>query len=355
MLDYAHRSAHCPLLHLLENELQKELAMKNYRENYLAFLNHEPLDWIPNRALEVASLGGRSETWENGPMDVGGMDGFGNNWIPTESAGNQPALDPTVIPLDDVCDWEDKVTFPDLDAIDWQRYADEQLAKANRKEKVLEYHTWNSVFLRFTHLLGFENALCSFFEEPEASKALCNEIADYKIALLERVAKYMKPDAYVHYNDVATERSLFISPETYREFIKPCHIRMNEAARSLNIIPEVHICGKCESIIEDIIEEGSVAWQSAQPMNDIAHIIETYGDKLGVVGGYDTQGIASTALASEEQLAEEVDRCYREYGRFGRSYSFLGFLMGNRDDPVVSAKNAFVFECATKHGSTPKL
>ena len=311
--------------------------MYSVRENYLAFLNHETTDWVPSFAVDQYILGSQLEYWENGPL-AGGRDGFGCNWIPTSSAAGQPALDPELVPLDDVCDWEDKVRFPDLDAIDWKAFAEQQLAGKDRNERVFEYHTWNSVFLRLTHLLSFEDALCAFYEEPEATYALCMAIADYKVRLLERVAEYLKPDAYVHYDDVATSRSLFMSPEIYRQFIKPAHTRMNEAAQQLGIIPEIHICGHCEDILPDVIEEGSVAWQAAQPINDICNIIETLGDKLSVMGGYDTQGAPGQDDVTDELTCSEVRRCLDEYGKYGHSYGFQGFKLSNMRDPVMAGE-----------------
>lgn len=318
----------------------------NPRENYLALLHHQPTEWVAGLRIsnDVAMLGARLEYWENGPLE-GGLDSFGCGWIPTESAGGQPALDPSIVILDDVCDWEDKVVFPDLDAIDWGAYSEQMLALIqNREEQVVEYHTWNSVFLRFTHLLGFENALCAFFEEPEASKALCDAIADYKIALIERVAKYLKPDAYVHYDDVATNRSLFMSPEVYRTFIKPAHTRMNDAAKALGIIPEIHICGYCTDILPDVIEEGSVAWQAAQPVNDIPEIIQTLGDRLSVIGGYDSNGTPGFADVTDEEIVAEVERCYNEYGKFGYGYAFFGFFLGVPGSPEIVHKYGVMSE-----------
>ena len=314
----------------------------NARENYEALVTNQPTEWIPCMMTDIAMLGGALEWWENGPLG-GGFDGFGSRWMPTASAGGQVALDPEIILLDDVCDWEDKVVFPDLDAIDWEEYAASQLANVDRTQQYVEYHTWNSVFLRLTHLMGFESALCAFYEEPEATKALCEAIADYKISLIERVAKYFKPDAYVHYDDVATERSLFMSPEVYREFIKPAHTRMNDAAKALGILPEIHVCGKCEDIIGDLIEEGSHAWQSAQPTNDLVSIIENYGDRISVIGGYDTQGAPALPTATDEQIITEVDRCLATYGGFGRAYGFMGFFLGAMDDPIIAGRYGVMF------------
>ena len=306
--------------------------MMNPRKNFLAFLNHEYVDYIPVPFMDVAICGGGAETFENGPAG-GGKDGFGCNWIPTESTNGQVALDPFTIVLEDVCDWEDVVTFPDLDAFDWQAFADEQLAGVDRTQKVVGYYTWNSIFLRFTHLLGFENALCSLYEEPEASQDLINAITDYKIRLIDYADKYFHPDTYVTYEDIATEKSTFVSPETYRKFFKPCHTRMNEAMEAHGAIPQKHTCGRCEEILEDYVDEGVAAWQAAQPSNDLKHIIETMGDRLGVIGGYDTQGRPGAPGVTPEEVVAEVDRCYEEYGCYGRGYAFQGFVIGAAGDP----------------------
>ena len=42
--------------------------MMNARENYLAYLNHEPVDWVPCVGVDMYMLGGQREEWENGPL-----------------------------------------------------------------------------------------------------------------------------------------------------------------------------------------------------------------------------------------------------------------------------------------------
>jgi hypothetical protein len=309
------------------------------RENYLAFLNHEPTEWIPGMFSDVYICGGNHEEFETGPAE-GGQDGFGVLWRPTNSASGQGVPAANHIVLEDITAWEDVVKFPDLDAVDWEEYSRIQLAGKDKKDRVLEYHAWNSQFLRLTHLMGFENALCALYEEPEACEALMSAITDYKIRLIEYVAKYFQPDSFVNYDDVATERGLFMSPATYRELIKPQHKRMNDAAKAFGMIPQQHCCGYCQEIIPDFIDEGSAVWQSAQPSNDIEWILQTYGDRIGVTGGYDTQGFPGTPAASVREIEEEVDRCIDTYGRFGKSYCFMGLLLSETNDQETKDKFA---------------
>lgn len=307
------------------------------KENYLSFLNHEKTQWIPNFFTDVYFCGNEHEVFENGPAG-GGYDGFGVLWHASDSAGGQGVPAANHIVLEDVTAWEDVVQFPDLDAVDWEEYAAQELAGKEKRDKVIEYHSWNSQFLRLTHLMGFENALCSLYEEPEACMALMNAITDYKIKLVERVHEYIRPDCFVHYDDVATERGTFMSPAVYREMIKPQHKRLNDAVKAMGMIPQIHCCGYCQDIIPDFIDEGSAAWQSAQPTNDISVILETYGDKLSVTGGYDTQGKPGAPNVTVDEVIAEVDRCIDTYGKYGRSYCFMGFLLAATGDAATEEK-----------------
>ena len=81
-----------------------------------------------------------------------------------------------------------------------------------------------------------------------------------------------------------------------------------------------------------------MAWQAAQPINDICNIIETLGDKLSVMGGYDTQGAPGQDDATDELTCSEVQRCLNEYGKYGHSYGFQGFKLSNMRDPVMAGE-----------------
>lgn len=319
----------------------------NARENFLAMMNHEKVEWIPNFFTDLYRCGGALETFENGP-EGGGEDGFGCRWHATTSANGQPVPEPGFCVLDGVTAWEDKVRFPNLDLYDWKGEAERQKANFDPVNQVLEYHSWNSQFLRLTTLMGFEDALCALYEEPEACYDLMGAITDYKIRLIERVHDYFHAETFVNFDDVATERGLFISRKTYQELIKPHHKRMNDAARAYGMMPVQHCCGYCQDIIEDFIDEGSVAWQSAQPSNDLEMIIREYGDRISVVGGYDTQGAPGRPDVTTEEIEREVSRCVKTYGKYGKGYAFMGFLLGEQGDAEIGKKMQFMVQQTLK-------
>lgn len=299
--------------------------MMDRRENMLAILAHRPHDHVGNTMTDICQTGANRETFENGPAG-GGLDGFGCKWASSASAlgFGVPAAGRPV--LTDICDWERVVKFPDLDAFDWEGLAREQLARFDPKNQIQEYSMWNAQFLRLTHLMGFEEGLCAMQEEPEACAALLDAITDYKIRVAEYAVKYFHPDTICAYDDVATERSTFMSPAKYRELIKPTHKKFNDAVKSMGVIPNLHVCGRCEAIVPDIVDEGAAAWEICQPENDLTGLQKTVGDALAFLGGYDMKGRYAVTDVSEEELRASVRACIDKYAP-GGNFAFMGMIM----------------------------
>lgn len=312
--------------------------MLSPRDNYLACVNHQSYDYVPDAMSDAIMVGGAFETFENGPLG-GGPDDFGLEWLCTASANGQAVPKPNCFPVPDVTEWEKYLKIPNLDNYDWEGMAAMQFGDQDRSQKVVIYGTWNSIFLRFSHLLGFEEALIAMYEEPEASRDMMSAICDYKCRLVDYIAKYFKPDIITNYDDVCTERGPFMAPETYRELIKPFHKKFNDAIKSYGILPSQHCCGNCQVLIPDYIDEGSVTWEAAQPSNDIKSILRQYGDRIVVVGGYDTNGLPGREDVTDEVIDAEVQRMFNEYAPEG-SFISMGFLLTNDPDPMAFVRNA---------------
>ena len=322
----------------------------NKKENLLAVLTGGEPEWVPDYMADVAVAGGMFEFFENGPLG-GGVDGFGITWAPTVTAGGQAVPHMPNPLLDDITKWREVVTFPDLEQIDWEAQAVMYLGHVNREDTVVEYQAWNAQFMRLTHLMGFENALCSMYEDPDECYALMEAVTDYKIKIVEIAAKYFKPDIFTFFDDIATERGLFMSPETYRKLLKPLHKKLVDAIKANGMLPIIHTCGKCESIIDDYVEIGAVAWISAQPINDIVAIQKKHDRNFTVIGGFDTNGAPGREDATVEVLEAEVRRCIDTYAPY-KNFIMCGFRLVNSLDPMAFfAALAPISEACKKYGA----
>ena len=297
----------------------------NAKENYLSALRHEPTEWVPVDEECVYFVGSVNSMEMSTEQE--GEDGFGVKWLSTDSTGGGFMPDPryNVLSADDICDWRDIVKFPEPSKYPWKEESEAELEGIDRETTCIDFFSLNGPHDRLVALMGFEDALIALSEEPEAAAELMAAIADYKIECLDYAAEYYHPDTYTLCDDVATQKNPFMSPEVYRELISPQHARIAAHARELGIIPILHCCGHAEVLVDDYLSEGWNAWCSVQPCNDISSLLDSYGDRLTIIGGYDTNGPAG--MTDDEQILDaEVERCYESYGT-KPGYVFSGFIL----------------------------
>jgi uroporphyrinogen-III decarboxylase len=324
------------------------------KENYLRTLRHEeneyvPIGWIgPGLDTDAAMVGLFSPT-DSGQEFTGFVDGYGVRWDVSESAvgGKIPA--PGEFILKDVTRWKKDIIIPDVEKYDWQKLVEQEysLFNVDRDKQALCFVANAGVWERLADLMGFEEAMIALIEEPEACNELLTAITDHKIRLAEKAAKYYKADVFINFDDIATERNLFMSPDTFRNLIKPHWQRLHNAVKNLGMIPIQHICGHAETCIEDYIETGAEGWNATQPTNDIVGILDKYGDRFCIEGGWNTNGKPSQPSASIEEVKVEVERCFNKYGS-KKGYIFWPLILASTDMKDIDAKYAAILETANK-------
>lgn len=282
------------------------------RENVLLVYNHKKPQWTPiwMEAIHVAGWAS-NERATLGPKinDRVSLDSFGCQWDVSHGASCPVAGN---FILEDICDWREVVKFPEPKKWNWEQIYQMEMGSYDGTKAVV-YFCEEGLFDRLTALMGFENALISLVTEPEECYAFFSRLADYKVELIECAAKYIKPDVVMYTDDLAKMDGLFMSPETYRELIKPHHARIIQAIKDNGMIPEQHTCGKFVDILDDYVEMGVESLYPIQPSNDIEAIQKKYGDRVVINGGFDSQGPAGRDDASEETIREEARRMANTY------------------------------------------
>ena len=307
------------------------------RENALIAIRHGQPEWVPNFYDAYFPMGA-SVLNNQGEFRKGGLDMFGVNWLVTADTGYQAIPDPGQHLIEDITTWPEVIRFPDLDAMDWEGAATRDLALLDRKEKLLCLFGMDGNFNRLQSLMGVCEAMIAIMDEPEAVAAFFQAHTDFKCRTIEKIARHYQPDIYVNGDDVCSSSGLFISKAMYRDLIKPYEMQLGAKAKSLGMIVEHHVCGKCEDILEDILETGASIWQTAQSMNDLVAIKQKFGERLLIHGGWNSNDPAT--VETEEGIRAEVRRCVDAYGQ-GGNYALFPIIMGDMEDPVTIQKRGW--------------
>lgn len=184
---------------------------------------------------------------------------------------------------------------------DAKRIAD----KAHAEGKYVLIHHWSLMFERIWNFRGMENLLTDYYEYPDELQALHKAVNDTEIKLLYRAIEEVKPDGYMISDDLGTQKSLFMSPATFREFIKPYYKETWGIARENDVDVWLHTCGNVETIIGDLIECGlSVLHPLQKHTMDWDEIAAKWCGKLAFLVGMDVQD--TLINASPEDVRREV-------------------------------------------------
>jgi len=161
---------------------------------------------------------------------------------------------------------------------------------------------------------GHEDFMIDMVSEPSLAERLLDKILKYKLKYWKLMLKELGDlvDIVSVGDDMATQKSLIISPELYRSMLKPLHRELcgfiRENAKT-PIFINFHSCGAVKELIPDLIEIGI---NSLHPVQVSAAGMETkelkkeFGKDLTFWGGVDTQHILSRS--TPEEVRDEVKR-----------------------------------------------
>ncbi len=143
--------------------------------------------------------------------------------------------------------------LPTLEGPEFDEFA--RSIQARQEAGYYAFGTGGSIYERLLHLYGDENVLCDIASgEPEIAE-LEDRLADFGTRLVLRSVK-AGTDGIALGDDFGMERTMSMSPETWRAFFKPRLRRMIEPAVRAGLDVHFHSCGYILPILEDLREIG---------------------------------------------------------------------------------------------------
>lgn len=269
------------------------------RENLLRALRHEKPLWMPD--LYASSQVFLSSIARDAPIerDRDAVDWFGVQYKYSALQGSNTPMGNV---LESITEWEEKIRWPDLSQFDWE-------ADARRLERdpslALYMRMSNGPFERLHALEGFEQALIDLITEPQAVRDFLERLVDFKIELFNRIRDHLPLDYIVAGDDWGTARAPFFSVETFEKTILEPTKRFVRAVQARGTRFIAHCCGVIGPFVPYMVEEiGFDGLEIQAEINDIAGILEKYGDRVTV------EHPVKARLVHDPEMTEEAIRAY---------------------------------------------
>ena len=246
-------------------------------------------------------------------------------------------------------DWEDLpallAELPNTEAPGLFDEAVRMAEQAREKGQYVLLHHWSLMYERIWNFRGMENLLMDYYDYPDEVHALHRAVADTEKKLLLRAIREVKPDGYMISDDLGTQRSLMMSPATFREFIKPYYQEVWGLCHEHDLDVWLHTCGNVTSIIGDLIECGLNVLHPLQKRTmDWDAVAKQWKGKVAFWVGMDVQD--TLINATPEEVRKEV-RLMRDI--FDSPEGGFLYAAGNGIVSGTPLENieAFLNECAT--------
>jgi uroporphyrinogen decarboxylase len=166
-----------------------------------------------------------------------------------------------------------------------------------------------SIFETAWYLRGLEDFLVDLLDDEDYANALLDKAADFSLkAGLNMIDCGV--DMIWLGDDVATQRSMLMSMDTWRKYFRGRYAKIFDAyrAKKKDIVIAYHSCGNCEAILDDMAEIGLDVINPIQPLAmDPYYIKKRYGRALTLFGAIDIQRLLPLGTV------EEIRRTVREY------------------------------------------
>ncbi|OHD80439.1 MAG: hypothetical protein A3J97_02270 [Spirochaetes bacterium RIFOXYC1_FULL_54_7] len=196
----------------------------------------------------------------------------------------------------------DIFTFPDPhDAARYVR-AERDIARFGNKYFVIG-DCEVTIFALARQLMGMEHCLISLMDDNDFMEPLFQRCLDWSLGVAQELAK-RGVDAIWFGDDFGTQQSLIMSPDTFREKLKPFYTELIAKTKAVNpdLLVIFHSDGAVAQLIPDFIEMGVDVFNPVQPGvpgHEPEVLKETFGDRLAFFGAIDQQDLLPNATPEE--------------------------------------------------------
>ncbi len=207
----------------------------------------------------------------------------------------------------------DEVYSYDWPSLDWWDYdkIKEQI-RENKKtgDRAIMFFA-GGAFETPWYMRGMEQFFADFYENPGIVTAICSKVREYYFQRALRVLEAAdgEIDIIGSGGDIGGQEGLMLSPELWREYIKPHTAGLIKPFKEMGLGTFYHSCGAVSAVIDDLAEIGLDVLDPIQvgaKGMDPESLFERFGDKISFHGAIDEVDLLPNKRP--EQIYDETTR-----------------------------------------------
>lgn len=339
------------------NELKKYLGIKSETINFVRDHVDPPEELLQRFRIDTRYIRIKSPKEFKFKIDSDNsyLDEWGTRW---RKSPTSLYWDPVHFPLKEA-------TLEDLEKYPWPNPDDPGRTEGLRqKAKMLHDNTGYAIVadmptlgifeMTWVCLTGPERFMTDMILNKRFANALLEKICELHVSLyknyLDAIGDYI--DVISVSDDLGGMQGLLISPDLYREMVKPVQRKLWQSIKSrTKAALFLHSCGSISKLIPDLIENGvdivNPVQVSAKDM-DTQQMKKEYGDKITFWGGIDTHRVLP--FGSPKDVEEEVRKRISDLASGG---GYVLTAVHNIQAGVPPENVCAMYEAAWKHGRYP--
>ncbi|NOY81455.1 MAG: hypothetical protein GXP31_10680 [Kiritimatiellaeota bacterium] len=210
---------------------------------------------------------------------------------------------------------------------DWFDYASlpEHIAAVQRDGPYCLMASNGNIFETSWYMRGFQQILVDFALNPELVHALLERVTCFFEEYFRRILEVAdgRIDLVFTADDIGGQSGLLMSLDTWSEFVRPYHARLNRLIHAFGARVVYHSDGDVMEAVPGLIDVGVDVLQALQfdtPGMDPRVLKERYGDRLCFEGGISVQ--QTLPFGTPDDVRREVCERIAVLGRNG------GYILG---------------------------
>jgi hypothetical protein len=235
---------------------------------------------------------------------------------PANVPGAFPVHDAAHKVLKDIAKWEKVVKAPTLDypQSEWDKYKP-AIDEVDKNEVFVTLFGAPGIFEQIHYLMGMDDSLIAFYEEPEAMKELIDYVTEWKLGYAKLLCDNFAPEVIFQHDDWGSHRSSFLSPAMFEEFFLEPYKKWYGYYKERGVQLVVHHNDAYSAnLVPFMIEMKIDIWQGCVSTNNVPELIKKYGGKISFMGDIDN-GLVDRGDWTQELVAKHVRRACEENGK----------------------------------------